>query len=57
MKALLLVIAVPAAFSAIFALKEVLWEWRSQRIRPGGFEVKLKTGMPPVELRKDNDHG
>ena len=22
-----------------------------------GFEVKLNTGQPPVDLRKENDHG
>ena len=55
--ALIGVFAVIALFWMIFALKEALLEYRSRRSRPGGFEVKLNAGMPPVLLRKDNDHG
>ncbi|HET6246118.1 MAG TPA: hypothetical protein VFE47_00320 [Tepidisphaeraceae bacterium] len=55
---LIAIFAVIAAFFVIFALKEALFEWRSRRIRPGGFEVKPFTGSSPVLLKeKDNDHG
>ena len=54
---LLLFLGVPCLFCVIFALKEVLFAVRWRSTAPGGFEVKLNTGQPPVLLRKDNDHG
>jgi hypothetical protein len=54
---LALLAVIPLLFFVIFALKEALFEWRSRRIRPGGFEVKFNTGGTPVPKRKENDHG
>ncbi len=56
--AALIIGAVVAIFAVIFALKEALFEWRSRRGRPGGFEVKQLAGTPPVALKeKDYEHG
>ena len=55
---LIVPLVIAGLFGIVFATKEALFEWRSRRIRAGGFEVKLITGEPPVLLKeKDNDHG
>jgi ABC-type Mn2+/Zn2+ transport system permease subunit len=44
--------------AAIFAMRRYFVEWIDKReANVRGFEVKLITGMLPVEQRKDNDHG
>ena len=53
----LIVGGITAVFFAVFAFKIAYLDRRLQETRPGGFEVKLNTGMLPVDSRKENDHG
>ena len=53
----LLILLIWAIGNLIEKLFKRMIQRRAQgKIEPRGFEVKL-TGKPPVEQRKDNDHG